>query len=267
MKKHLLVPGVLAAVFATALMIAACDSVMAQDGAAGAGGAQPVAGGQAAGGGGGAQTAASSELPNGPLEMVLASGFIGYIIVLLSVVAVALAIENLIAIKREKLMPDDLLADIENALDNGEYEEALEICQAEDCMMTRILGAGLSKMANGFERMEEAMAEEADAQATMLHQKLGYINLIAGVAPMMGLLGTVSGMIGAFGEIARKPTANAQDLAGGIYIALMTTLLGLIVAIPSTAAFAFFRGRVVKILMVMGIITGEILDRFRPVEE
>ena len=133
--------------------------------------------------------------------------------------------------------------------------------------MTRILGAGLAKMANGFERMEEAMTEEADAQATILHQKLGYINLIAGVSPMLGLFGTVSGMISAFGKIAELEAPNAKDLAAGIYVALVTTFLGLLVAIPTTTAFTFFRGRVVKLLMVMGIISGEILDRFRPVEE
>ncbi len=218
----------------------------------------------AVGGGGGDS---GSDLPRGPVQLVLSGGIIGGIIILLSIVALALCIENLVAIKREKLMPDDVLADVENALDNGEYEEALEICQGEDCMMTRILGAGLSKMASGFERMEEAMSEEADAQATILHQKLGYINLIAGVSPMLGLFGTVWGMITAFGTIATMEAPNAKDLAGGIYVALVTTFLGLLVAIPTTAAFTFFRGRVVKILMVMGIVSGEILDRFRPVEE
>lgn len=210
---------------------------------------------------------AKPKVPEGTLQMIIASGFFGYLIIGLSVVTVALMIESLVSVKREKMMPEGLLADIEGAIEEGEFEEALDICQAEDCMMTRILGAGLSKMANGLERMEDAMGEEADAQATMLYQKLGYINLIAGTAPMMGLLGTVSGMIGAFGEIATNPQANAADLAGGIYVALMTTLLGLIVAIPSTVGFAFFRGRVVKILMVMGIITSEILDRFRPTTE
>jgi biopolymer transport protein ExbB len=207
-----------------------------------------------------------SKVPTGVIGLFLCSGSVGFFICFLSVIAVALCIENMVAIKREKLMPDDILSDIEAALDNGEYDEALEICQSEDCMMTRILGAGLAKMANGFDRMEEAMGEEADAQATILYQKLGYINLIAGVAPSLGLLGTVQGMIGAFGEIATNPTANASDLAGGIYVALVTTFEGLIVSIPCTTAYVFFRGRVVKLLMVMGIISGEILDRFRPVE-
>ncbi len=214
-----------------------------------------------------ASSAASQEaekaIPSGPLEMIKASGIFGYIICLMSVIAVALVIENLLTLKRDKLLPEDLLADIEGALDSGNYEEAMEICEAEDCMLTRIISAGLSKMPLGVARMEDAIGEESDAQATMLNQKLGYINLIAAIAPMMGLLGTVFGMIDAFGMIASNPQSNASDLAAGIYVALMTTLLGLVVAIPSTVAFTFFRGRVVKILMVMSIVNGEIVDRFR----
>lgn len=215
----------------------------------------------------GDSTASANKLPDNFLSLMLAGGVIGDLIILLSVVSLALCIEGMVTIKREKLMPDDVLSDIEGALDAGEYEEALDICQGQDCMMTRILGAGLAKMANGFGRMESAMAEEADAQATILFQKISYVNLLAGVAPMLGLFGTVSGMIDAFGEIARKEAPNAKDLAGGIYVALVTTFLGLVVAIPSTTAFVFLRSRVVKMLLVMGVITGEILDRFRPVEE
>lgn len=209
----------------------------------------------------------AQDIPRGPLDMIAESGYIGYLICFLSVITLALIIENTITIKREKLMPEDLLADIEAALDEGNYEEAMDLCQSEDCMMTRIIGAGLSKMSLGVERMEDAISEESDAQATMLHQKLGYINMIAGVAPMLGLLGTVSGMITAFGIMASNPQANASVLAAGIYVALMTTLLGLVVAIPATVAFTFFRGRVVKILIVMGIVNGEIIDRFRAAEE
>ncbi len=254
----------LAAVLAMAAMwlgatVHAADAAPAPAGAA--------AEGAAAGGAGTSDTATKQPLPEGPLQMIIASGFIGYMICLLSVVLVALIIENLVAVKQAKLIPEDLLEDIEAALDNGEYEEALEICQSEDCMLTRVLEAGLNKMSQGIDRMGEAMNDEANAQATLLHQKLGYISMIAGIAPMMGLLGTVQGMVGAFGTIARTPTANAQDLAGGIYVALMTTLEGLLVAIPATVAFTFFRGRAVKITMAMGTIMSDVLDRFRPAAE
>jgi biopolymer transport protein ExbB len=207
-----------------------------------------------------------AEIPDTVLGLLINSGPAGYLILILSVVLVALAIETFLSFKPEKLMPEDLLQEIEETLDNGEYEQALEICQEEDVFMTRILGAGLSKMANGFTRMEEAINEEAEAQATLLHQKLGYINLIATISPMLGLLGTVAGMIKSFGIIAGDPSATAQDLAGGIYVALTTTLLGLTVAIPGTVVFAFLRNRTIKTIMDMGVVCGEILDRFR-VEE
>lgn len=206
---------------------------------------------------------AKSKVPETAIEMILASGTIGLFICLLSVVTLALVIEAFMYLKREKLMPEDLLEDITTALDNGNYEEAVEICQAEDCMMTRIIGAGLSKIANGYERLEEAIAEESDVQITLLHQKIGYISLIAGVAPSLGLLGTVQGMVTSFGEIATNPQTTAAELAGGIYVALMTTLEGLIVSIPATVAFVILRNIVTKLTFLTSMINGEILDRFR----
>ncbi|MHC4870471.1 MAG: MotA/TolQ/ExbB proton channel family protein [Planctomycetota bacterium] len=237
---------------------AAAETTAAADSAA-----APAAGAEgdkAAEGGG------DGEIPDTVLGLLWNSGLCGYIIIVLSVVLLALSIKTFFEFKPDKLMPEDVLEDLENALDQGEYEQALEICQTEDVFLTRIVGAGLGKMANGFTRMEEAIAEEAEAQATLLHQTLGYINLIATIAPMLGLLGTVSGMVTAFGTIARNPMATAQQLAGGIYVALTTTLLGLVVAIPGTIIFTFLRNRTIKSIMDMGVINGEILDRFR-VEE
>lgn len=218
--------------------------------------AAPAAGAPAA-------KAKTSSVPETPIDMIIASGTIGWIICLLSVVTLALVIEAFMYLKREKLLPEDLLNDITAALDNGNYEEAVEICQAEDCMMTRIIGAGLSKMPNGFERMEEAIAEESDVQVTLLHQKIGYISLIAGVAPSLGLLGTVQGMVMSFGLIATNPQMSSADLAGGIYVALMTTLEGLVVSIPATVAFVFLRNKITKLTFLTSMINNEILDRFR----
>ncbi len=261
--------GVLALVAVMALAVPMA-SVWAEDAPADAAAAPAAASAPAADAATGkteSKSAETSKVPEGPVALILNSGAIGIFICFLSIVVVGLAIENLMSIRRNKMMPEDLLGEIENALDEGDYEGALNICQNEDCMMTRIIGAGLGKMAHGFDRMADAMAEEADSQATLLHQKLGWINLIAATAPSLGLLGTVQGMVAAFGTIAKNPQSNASDLAAGIYVALMTTMEGLVVAIPATVMFTFFRGRVVKILMVMGLINSEILDRFRPVEE
>ncbi len=201
-----------------------------------------------------------------PVALIASGGLIGGVLVLLSVVALGLGIEHAVTLKREKLFPEDVFADIERALDSGAYQEAVEICESEDCLLTRVVGAGLTRMASGFERMQEAMASEADAQAQVLLRKLGAMNLIAGIAPMLGLFGTVWGMIQAFQQIATDPSPGAPELASSIYVALVTTFLGLFVAIPTLAAFSFFRSRATGILTQVGLASEEILDRFRPVE-
>ncbi|MHC4885342.1 MAG: MotA/TolQ/ExbB proton channel family protein, partial [Planctomycetota bacterium] len=216
-----------------------------------------------AGAAGGGEEAAKPKIPTTVLGLLINSGIFGWLILVLSVVLLAVSIQTFMEFKPDKMMNEDVLAEIEEALDNGEYDAAIEICESEDTFMTRIIASGLGKMANGFGRMEEAIGEESETQATFLHQRIGFINLIANISPMLGLLGTVSGMVGAFKQIALNPTANAQDLAGGIYEALTTTLLGLCVAIPGTIIFTFLRNKVVKIVMDQGVINGEILDRFR----
>ncbi len=259
-----LVLGILTAVL-TLVVASGSSNGFAADDAAAAPAAAPAAADAAASAPKTADPAKAktSSVPETPIDMIIASGTIGWMICLLSVVTLALVIEAFMYLKREKLLPEDLLNDITAALDNGNYEEAVEICQADDCMMTRIIGAGLAKMPNGFDRMEEAIAEESDVQVTLLHQKIGYISLIAGVAPSLGLLGTVQGMVMSFGMIATNPQTTSADLAGGIYVALMTTLEGLVVSIPATVAFVFLRNKITKLTFLTSVINNEILDRFR----
>ena len=104
-----------------------------------------------------------------------------------------------------------------------------------------------------------------DEESIRLHQKIGWLSLIANVAPMMGLLGTVGGMIEAFNTIASSGgQANPAELAGGISKALLTTMFGLVVAIPTTASFAFLRNRLVKSVIEIGAIVEDLFERFRP---
>lgn len=134
-------------------------------------------------------------------------------------------------------------------------------------MLCRVVGAGLAKIGGGYVQMKEAIDEVSEEEATNLTQKISYLSLISGVAPMLGLLGTVAGMIEAFDKIAvMKGATNPSDLADSISKALITTFLGLIVAIPTTAGYMFFRNRVMKLAQEASAITGELIDRFRRVE-
>lgn len=199
------------------------------------------------------------------LDVFTKSGTIGILIILLSVVALAVIIENAVTLKRDKLAPPELIDEVQALFDEGQYQEAMELCENDPCFFTRIAGAGIAKIGHPFEVIEQSIAEMGDEESIRLHQKIGWLSLIANVAPMMGLLGTVGGMIKAFDTIAASQgQASPAELALGISEALLTTMLGLIVAIPTSASFAFLRNRLVKTVIEVGAIVEDLFERFRP---
>ena len=195
------------------------------------------------------------------------AGAIGMLIVVLSIVALAVIIENFVSLKRDKLAPADLIDEVQALFDEEQYQEAMELCENEPTFFTRVAGAGIAKIGHSFDVIEQAISEMGDEESIRLHQKIGWLSLIANVAPMMGLLGTVGGMIEAFNTIADSGgQANPAELAGGISKALLTTMFGLVVAIPTTASFAFLRNRLVKSVIEIGAIVEDLFERFRPNE-
>ncbi len=209
-------------------------------------------------------TAASSKETSWIEAYIGAGGWIGYVIVLTSVVSLALIIEHIVNVKRDKIVPPQLVDEIEALFENEEYQEALELCESEPNFLTNVLSAGLPKMNAGFETMRTAMEDVAEEEAIKLQQKISYLSLIGNIAPMLGLFGTVTGMIKAFNTIAALGSAvSPSDLAGGISQALVTTFLGLFVAIPSMIAYFLFRNRVVGITLEIGAIADELVERFR----
>jgi len=195
---------------------------------------------------------------------ITAGGPIGFVILFLSFVSLALIIEHVVNIKRDKIVPPQLIDEIEGMFENEEYQEALELCEAEPNFLTNVLAAALPKINAGFETMKMAMADAGEEEAIKLQQKIGYLSLIGNIAPMMGLFGTVTGMIGAFQTIERLGAAvTPGDLAAGISTALVTTFLGLFVAIPSMIAYFFFKNKVVRVTLELGAIADDLVERFR----
>ena len=185
----------------------------------------------------------------------------------LSIAAVALVIEHFISIRRDKLIPPELVGEIEALLEDEEYGEAMDLCDAEPTMLTNVVGAAIPKVESGYDAMAEAVREVGEEEGIKLQQKIGWLSLIGNIAPMVGLLGTVTGMIAAFGKIASSVTPpKPADLADGISTALLTTAFGLIVAIPAMSFYFFFRGKVIKLSMETSAICGDLVDRIRPSE-
>lgn len=193
--------------------------------------------------GGGAEVAGPEAI--GFWDIVLAGGVIGYILMFLSVAALALAIEHAVNIRAGVLMPVGLADRVRELLATGQVSQAMQQCKLRPSMLSYVIGAGLAEADADWSIVEKSMEDAAAEQSARLMRRIEYLSVIANLAPMLGLLGTVIGMVVAFREVAISGgTARAADLAEGIYLALVTTVEGLIVAIPSLAAYAFFRNRV-----------------------
>ena len=142
-------------------------------------------------------------------------------------------------------MPEGLGDRVRQSLMTGDLKGAKEACGAQPSLLSFVLLHGISEMEFGWNAVEKSLEDALAEQSARLFRKIEYLSVIGNIAPMVGLLGTVIGMIFAFQQVAvTQGLASAPQLAQGIYQALVTTVGGLIVAIPSIGAFAIFRNRV-----------------------
>lgn len=206
--------------------------------------------------------------PNRTLgDVIRNGGEIGWVIIALSVVAVTLAIEHAATLRTGRLAPPGVVDRILDLLDGGRHGDVLDMCASKPGFFTNVVARALAKRDHGYASMEQAAKDAAEDEAIRLHTKVSYLSLISALCPMLGLLGTVVGMVGAFNVIAERESPEPADFAGDISVALITTVFGLIVAIPTSSAFFFFRNRVVRISGEIGARIEDVLDRFRPARE
>lgn len=189
--------------------------------------------------------------------VILDGGIIGLLIILLSMVAIGFVVEHALSLRRESLLPDEVMRELESQLESSNVDEAIRYCEAVDAtLLSEVVKAGLLRYkASPFGHLElrAAMEEAGEEQTARLYRKTEVLGLIGSIAPMLGLTGTVLGMIKAFNTLADTGGAARPDqLAGGIGQALVTTLLGLVVAIPSMVAFTYFRNRIDSIVAEAG---------------
>ena len=191
--------------------------------------------------------AGNDVLPNAPDNLLvyyikaLGATFV-IVFVALSFALVALLVMCFLQLRRTVLMPPDLIEEFEIHLDKKEFQQAYELAKADDSYLGRVLSVGLVKLQVGRQPAFDAMRETQAEEAMQLEHKISYVSLIGAIAPMFGLLGTVSGMVSAFTVIAQSATQpKHHELASGISQALVTTLIGLWIAIPAVACFSLFR--------------------------
>lgn len=187
----------------------------------------------------------------------------------ISFALVALFVMNVLAARRENVVPPALVDSFEQQLAAKKYQEAYELAKADDSFLGRILSAGLSRVSGGYDEAIEAMQEVGEEENLRLEQRLGYLALIGTISPMIGLLGTVEGMVESFMVIANTATGapDPQELAKGISKALFTTLVGLYLAIPALTAYHIIRNRISRLVLEVGVVSEGMMRRFRKSEK
>ncbi len=211
----------------------------------------------------------SGELPSTPapplkqstksvFSVLMDGGVVGFLIIALSFVSVGLVIEHAMSIRKETVMPVKFLSDVETLIAQGDIDQAIETCHdpANESLSSHVVLAGLERFRGsqfGFAEYKSAVEEAGEDQTGRLYRKTEILGLIGAVSPMLGLTGTVLGMIVAFNTIADSGgMAKPDELADGISQALVTTLQGLVVAIPTLVAYSFFRNRIDSLVSEAG---------------
>jgi biopolymer transport protein ExbB len=191
---------------------------------------------------------AANQAP-GLLQIVFSGGPLGVAIMLAiiatSLLAAYLVFDHLLTLRRSELLPEGLSELVRQALIGGDLAAARKACEDRPSLLSFVLMHGLAELEFGWSAVEKAVEEALAEQSARLQRKLEYLSVIGNIAPMLGLLGTVVGMVLAFREVAStQGMASAPQLAEGIYQALVTTIGGLVIAIPAISAYAIFRNRI-----------------------
>jgi biopolymer transport protein ExbB len=194
------------------------------------------------------------------MELLVKGGVLMIPIAICSVLALAITIERLINLTLEKVHPPEFIAKIKRLLTQGKVGEAVAICTNTVSPIAHIIEAGILKRNQDREHIKEAIEQAGKQQATQLHKYIGVLATIASISPLLGLLGTVAGMIKVFQVISIKGVGNPGVLAGGISEALITTAAGLVVAIPTLVLHNYFYKRANQFVLQMENTSLELLD-------
>ncbi len=164
-------------------------------------------------------------------------GVVMYVCVLMSICVVAFTVEGFVKLRVGTLAPPVLVARLREAINSGNYQEAWQMCQDNRCFLSTVLSAGLERIGRSKDAVDFAMQEASITESTILKTNTTYLSVIGVISPMVGLTGTVIGMIKAFSTLGQSGISDPSKLAANIGEVLTATAAGLVVAIP---AFVFF---------------------------
>ena len=192
--------------------------------------------------------------------------FWGPAFLLVSFILVALIMMNLLQVRRDVLLPTQFVEEFEQKLNAKDFQGAYEFARSDDSFVGRVLAAGMGRLSRGYPEAVEGMQEAGEDENMALEHRLSYVALIGTIAPMMGLMGTVQGMISSFDVIAQSTVSpKPSQLADGISTALVTTLIGLVLAIPAMVFYGILKNRIQRLVLEIGRVSEGLMGRFATV--
>ena len=204
-----------------------------------------------------------SRRSDGSIEY-LGSG-VTWLLLAMSVGAIGMMIYMFLANRKQSVVPSDLIEEIEKRIKKKDFRSIVELTSEDQTYLGKILHAAFREAKFGFPAMMRALEQTADELATARLRRIEMLNVVGQVSPMIGLFGTVYGMILAFGAIvASGGSADPVALAGGIGTALTTTFWGLVVAIPALSGYAVLRNKIDELTVEATIVAEDVLNNFRP---
>lgn len=191
-------------------------------------------------------------------EFLRAGGPVMYLLVLASIIGVAFIIERGFALRRVNVVPPYVETALENCRAPGDLQRLLQICQSNPSAISRLVITGADHLKEPKDENEDLIETRARQEVVKLERGLVVLEIVVGIGPLMGLVGTVHGLIRLFGELGQAGLTDNTRLAAGISIALNTTLMGLVVAIPALVAWSYYSKKV----EVLAIEMEALMDKF-----
>lgn len=194
-------------------------------------------------------------------EIFLKGGYIMWFILISSIIGLAVVIDRFIVLRKAKINVPAFMVRIRGFIKKKDISGAISYCMQEKSPVANIVRKGLKKYKYGHDRVKDAIENAGSQEISKLEKGLPVLASVAGIAPLLGFLGTVTGMIQAFMTIQDLAgAANPSDLAGGIWEALITTAFGLIVGIPALALYNYFLSSVKKLVGEMETVANDVID-------
>jgi biopolymer transport protein ExbB len=201
-------------------------------------------------------------------EIFLKGGYVMWLILACSVLGLSVVIDRFLVLRKAKINVPAFMVRLRGLIKKKDISRAVSVCMEEKSPIANIVRRGLKKYKYGHDRVKDAIENAGKQEIIKLESGLSILATVAGIAPLLGFLGTVTGMITAFMTIEDLAgSANPSDLAGGIWEALITTAFGLIVGIFALAFYNFFLSKVKRLVGDMETVANDVVDTMQDISE